>query len=71
MPSFQEISCDQQWPGYYLDGASAGLVSYNNSKEIMLCGGYDIDDHDYGVMTGGCYIWSEQGWIQSDTTFNR
>merc|ERR1712013_675857 len=33
MPSFQEISCDQQWPGYYLDGASAGLVSYNNSKE--------------------------------------
>jgi len=37
----------------------------------MLCGGYDIDDYDYGVMTGGCYIWSDQGWIQSDTTFNR
>ena len=70
MPSFQEISCDQQWPSYKLDGASAGLVSYNNTKEIMLCGGYDYWDYVYEGMTG-CYIWSEQGWIKSDTTFTR
>ena len=61
MPSFQEMSCDQQWPESSLYYAIAGLVTYNNSKELMLCGYY---------MTG-CRIWTEQGWIQSDTTFKR
>ena len=71
MPTFQEISCDQQlqWHENEVGGTSAGLVSYNNTKEIMLCGGYE-HDYDYEGMTG-CYIWSEQGWIQTDTTFNR
>ena len=62
MPSFEEISCNQHWPKNNLRYASAGLVSYNNTKELMLCGG--------SRMTG-CYIWTEQGWIQSDTTFFR
>ena len=62
MPSFQEISCNQQWQERELVSASAGLVSYNNTKELMVCGGYRMT---------GCYIWTEQGWIQSDTTFNR
>ena len=68
MPSLQEISCDQNWPDYKLDGASAGLVSYNNTKKIMLCQGYE---YDYDYEAPSCYFWSEQGWIKSDTIFNR
>merc|ERR1712142_71492 len=62
LPSFQEISCDQRWPDKKLEGASAALVSYRGTKEIMLCGGRGIT---------GCRIWTSHGWWISDTTFNR
>jgi len=62
LTSFQEISCNQQWPERKLEWAIARLVSYNNTKEVMLCG---------GIGRTGCHIWTENGWIQSDTSFNR
>ena len=62
MPTFKEMSCNQQWPENKLNHASAGLVTYNNTKEIMLCGGYRIT---------GCRIWTKEGWVKSDTTFDR
>ena len=61
MPSFEEIPCNQYLPGYLVE-AAAGLVTYKNAKEIMLCGGWHMR---------GCYIWTEDGWVKSDTTYDR
>jgi len=62
LPSFQEVPCNQHWPEYSIINAFGGLVNHNNTKELMLCGGISIT---------GCRIWTKDGWLQSDTKFNR
>jgi len=61
MNTFKEVPCDQQFTtGTY--GSTAGFVSYNNTRELMVCGGYH---------QSGCHIWTNNGWVQSDTTYHR
>jgi len=62
LSTFKEVSCEQHFPERPLTAATAGIVSYNNKEELMLCGGNDMT---------GCRIWTKEGWAQSDTTFNR
>ena len=64
MPSFEEIACEQNYPGDLgsSDWASAGIVNYGGTERIIICGGY----HDTG-----CQVLTGQGWEISNPTFQR
>ena len=59
LPSFQEVDCQQDFPESPMNYASAGVVMDNN---LMVCGGY-------GMTT--CRMWTEDGWVETTTGFNR
>ena len=62
LPTFQEVSCDQEFPEKPLDFASAGVVMEQGKKELQVCGGR-------GMTT--CRLWTEGGWVETATGFNR
>jgi len=62
LPSFDVVNCTQDFPYYVLRRASAGVVTYNNQQELMLCGGYRMT---------GCHIWTKEGWVKTAVNFTR
>jgi len=60
LPSFEEVTCKQDFPEeLFLNYATAGVVMDGN---LLLCGGY-------GMTT--CWLWTENGWLEKGTDFNR
>ena len=62
LPSFQQVSCVQEFPVNRLGYATAGVVMVNGKKELQVCGGR-------GMTT--CQLWTEDGWVETATGFNR
>merc|ERR1719369_1342425 len=62
LPSFQQVSCNQEFPEKPLNRASAGVVMKNGKKELQVCGGE-------GMTT--CRLWTEDGWVETEIGFNR
>jgi len=63
LPSFEKVTCTQDFPSPdRLNRASAGVVTYNNLQELMVCGG--------NGMTG-CRTWTKEGWVKTAETFPR
>ena len=61
LPSFDVVNCTQYFP-YVLHYASAGVVTYNNQQELMVCGGLGMT---------GCHIWTKEGWVKTAVNFTR
>ena len=59
LPSFEEVTCKQDFPENPLQYATAGVVMDGN---LLVCGGR-------GMTT--CRIWTEKGWLEKGTGFNR
>ena len=63
LPSFAEVTnCDQKFPENPLSGASAGVVMVNGKRELQVCGGHSMTT---------CRLWTEDGWIETETGFDR
>jgi len=63
LPSFEEVTCDQKFPGpMWLSESSAGAVMHQGKKELMVCG---------GIWTHSCWLWKEEGWITTYPEFKR
>jgi len=60
--TLDEVACNQDFPEKPILEAIAGIVPYKGNNELMVCGGKDMT---------GCRIWTVDGWVQSDTGFNR
>jgi len=59
LPSFEEVPCNQDFPENPLQWATAGIVTDNN---LLVCGGQGMS---------GCMMWTENGWQEKGTGFNR
>ena len=45
-----------------LSYSSAGVVMKNGKKELQVCGGKDMTS---------CHLWTEDGWVETGTGFDR
>jgi len=61
LPSFEDVTCKQDFPEK-LTYASAGVITYNNQQELMVCGS--------SGMTG-CKTWTKNGWVKTAASFPR
>jgi len=61
LPSFERITCDQNYFGEPKD-ASAGIVKYGGADRILICGGSNDE---------GCHVLFEGGWQQINLAFHR
>jgi len=62
IPEFAEVTCNQEFPEKPLSFASGGVVTVNGKKELQVCGGEEMTT---------CQLWTEDGWVETATGFNR
>lgn len=65
LPSFTEVSCNQNFPedtSEAFDSSSAAMVMHKGKQELIVCGGFSMT---------GCRVWTDQGWDKIETSFNR
>ena len=62
LPSFEQVSCVQEFPVNSLSYAFAGVVMVNGKKELQVCGGKTM---------ATCQLWTEDGWVETATGFDR
>ena len=63
IPTFKEVSCDQNFPSSVGVGAgfySAGVVTYKGTNTVMYC-----------RMLVPCIVWTKSGWIEIGPEWDR
>ena len=64
LSTWTTVTCNQQFsPGKTLWwGATGGVVEYQGEREVMVCG---------GLERKGCHVWTEEGWVKTNSDYER